>query len=372
MPFPGSQLQNNVELAYNLNRYAWIWETGLGLLILYALVKIFTAKGVWLKVLASTLILLLTGVIYLNNFVMRADKIFYQPGQVVFGSAKESSITNDRIVIGIEQNGEAKAYPLNIIGYHHQVRDSLDNQPIMVTYCTVCRTGRVFRPLVDGKVENFRLVGMDQFNAMFEDATTHSWWRQATGECCAGPLKGKKLPEIPTQQMTLESWAHLYPQTKVLQPDPQFAGHYASLKGYDNGTIKSTLTGTDSVSGLPKSWVIVVVTKHGEKMYDWNELKNQWVISDSVEGEPILLTRENNENSFHVFSRRVNDSILNFSFHPNKDCLIDNTTSSVWDLFGNCMEGPMKGTRLKYIKAYQEFRHSYLTFPNAKTNEPVQ
>ena len=42
----------------------------------------------------------------------------------------------------------------------------------MVTYCTVCRTGRVFSPIVEGQPETFRLVGMDHFNAMFEDEGT--------------------------------------------------------------------------------------------------------------------------------------------------------------------------------------------------------
>jgi hypothetical protein len=40
---------------------------------------------------------------------------------------------------------------------------------------------------------------MDHFNAMFEDSQTKSWWRQVNGEAIAGPLKGKTLPEIPSQ-----------------------------------------------------------------------------------------------------------------------------------------------------------------------------
>jgi hypothetical protein len=65
----------------------------------------------------------------------------------------------------------------------------------MITYCTVCRTGRVFEPVVNGKFEKFRLVGMDHFNAMFEDVTTKSWWRQVTGEAITGKLKGQQLPK---------------------------------------------------------------------------------------------------------------------------------------------------------------------------------
>ena len=68
-------------------------------------------------------------------------------------------------------------------------------------------------PFVNGKKESFRLVGMDHFNAMFEDKTTKSWWYQATGEAIAGPLKNKTLTEIPSQQMTLSAWLRQYPNS---------------------------------------------------------------------------------------------------------------------------------------------------------------
>lgn len=98
------------------------------------------------------------------------------------------------LVITVERKGDARAYPIELIGYHHQVLDTIDGEPVMVTYCTVCRTGRAFSPLVNGEPETFRLVGMDHYNAMFKDGTrTKSWWRQATGECIAGPLKGQLL-----------------------------------------------------------------------------------------------------------------------------------------------------------------------------------
>ncbi len=80
------------------------------------------------------------------------------------------------------------------------MRDTVGGAPVMVTYCTVCRTGRVYNLVVNGNSEIFRLVGIDQFNAMFEDATTKSWWQQATGMAISG---GTTLPEIPSQQLTL-------------------------------------------------------------------------------------------------------------------------------------------------------------------------
>ena len=115
--------------------------------------------------------------------------------------AAENRVPLDRLVVGIEVKGEARAYPLMFIGYHHQVPDVAGGEPVLVTYCTVCRTGRVWSPMVNGKNEEFRLVGMDHFNAMFEDATTGSWWRQVNGEAITGKLKGTMLREFPAEHM---------------------------------------------------------------------------------------------------------------------------------------------------------------------------
>jgi hypothetical protein len=175
-------------------------------------------------------------------------------------------------VLAIHHNGETKAYPLRYIIYHHQVRDTIAGKPIMVTYCSVCRTGRVFDPQVNGHPENFRLVGMDHFNAMFEDETTKSWWMQATGEAVAGQLKGTSLVELESFQVTLYQYFQRYPFGKVMQPDNAFRTSYDTLGNYEWGNSKSVLTGTDSLSWKEKSWVVGVHHDGIDKDYDWNLL----------------------------------------------------------------------------------------------------
>jgi hypothetical protein len=76
--------------------------------------------------------------------------MFYQPKTKSFASATDFASDTSMLVIGVALNGEAKAYPIQVIGYHHQVRDTVGGLPVMVTYCTVCRTGRVFSPVING------------------------------------------------------------------------------------------------------------------------------------------------------------------------------------------------------------------------------
>jgi len=271
----------------------------------------------------------------------------------------------NKLVIGVVSNHEAKAYPIQLIGYHHQVRDTVGNTPIMVTYCTVCRTGRVFSPVVNGKPETFRLVGMDHFNAMFEDATTESWWQQATGIAVAGDLKGKALQEIPSTQSTLESWLVRYPDSKILQPDTIYNKHYKSLKDFDNGTTDDDLEKRDSASWKFKSWVIGIQHKGNSKAYDWNELATEKLIQDSMPGLPLMITLENDTATFHVLNRNINGNVLQFKQQPDGK-LADLQTASVWQEDGLCIQGSYNGQRLTNVQASQEFWHSWQSFhPNS-------
>jgi hypothetical protein len=179
MPFPGSQQMDSIGWAYFIEKYKWLLRVFGLLLVTGPIYRIFSGKKLLLKILASGLILFFGIIYYFFNYRFEADKMFYQPGIRNFSGEKENQIDSNKLVIGIVINGEARAYPIQLIGYHHQVRDTVGNTPVMITYCTVCRTGRVYSPVVQGKPETFRLVGMDHFNAMFEDATTNSWWRQA-------------------------------------------------------------------------------------------------------------------------------------------------------------------------------------------------
>lgn len=131
----------------------------------------------WLVLLPVAVVAILA---HATNYVLAADRMFRQPTLLSMRPADASKVPRDRLVVGIAVKREARAYPLMFIGYHHQVRDSEGGREVLVSYCTVCRTGRVFSPPVDGRAERFRLVGMDHGNAMFEDEHTGSWWRQAT------------------------------------------------------------------------------------------------------------------------------------------------------------------------------------------------
>jgi Protein of unknown function (DUF3179) len=350
MPIPGSQDMNSLDTAYFLYAYRWFFRILFGLMVILGTKSAFF-KAKWLPIAS---ILALLGIVYATNFAMAADTMFYQVENLSLQNAANNKVENDRLILGISYQGQAKAYPIQYLGYHHQVRDSIGDKPIMVTYCTVCRSGRVFEPIINNKTEDFRLVGMDHFNALFEDKTTKSWWRQATGEAVAGALKGQTLPEYPSMQTTLGKWLVLYPHTLVMQPDKAFQTEYDSLSNYETGKRIGKLTRRDSLSWQDKSWVVGVVVGKTSKAYDWNVLQHQRIIYDELDGKPMALILSKDNNSFVVLQRLSKEQTFT---------LVNDTLESKdnqYNFLGVSLN-PQKPNLLK-INAYQEYWQSWRTF----------
>jgi hypothetical protein len=350
MPMPGSQRLPSVGFAYFLFTWRWVFRAIFGAMMLSAARPAFSVSS-WRKIAPALAVVVVAAVAYMTNFVMAADAMFKQPDVLTMAPVAQNKVDTARLVVGTVVNGEARAYPVQFIGYHHQVRDSVGGKPVLVSYCTVCRTGRIFTPMVGGSLEDFRLVGMDHFNAMFEDQKTKSWWRQANGEAIAGELKGTKLAELPSWQVSLSQWLALYPNSLIMQADPAYVGRYAKSFDYESGASRSDLTGTDTTSWGEKSWVVGVTIGDASKAFDWNRLKKERVVNEEVGGKPIVVVLARDDKSYFAFARP--DSATRFELRG--DSLA--AGKATYSLAGS---GPTGA--LTPVQASQEFWHSWRTF----------
>lgn len=347
MPMPGSQRIESIALAYFLYSYRWAFRVAFGLLLLVGALRTFSVGRWWLQIPG---VLVVLTIIYMFNFRMTADHMFLEPQSLEFAGIEGNSLSDSSIVIAVVEATEAKAYPIRYIQYHHQVRDYIAGKPIMVTYCNVCRTGRVFEPVVNGRMETFRLVGMDHFNAMFEDVSTKSWWRQANGEAIIGPLAGQVLPEVSSDQLTLGRFFALYPQGKVMMPEPLSMHRYDTVGRFEKGLSKSNLTRRDTIPWQDKSWVVGVVVGDAAKAFDWLHLGDVRVINDRIGGVPIVLAIHPDGQSFVVFERQEDEL-----FEIRDDSLVSANTA--YDFAGLGQQA-----NARKLRCYQEFWHSWKQF----------
>ena len=276
--------------------------------------------------------------------------------QKVFLKAKENKLDLNLPVIGVDLNGEQKAYPANLLFYHHQLSDMVGGKPILATYCGMCRSGRVYDIDWPEGMPEFQLVGAVSFNAILRDSITNSWWRQETGEAAKGARQGDQLEDIYFEQMSLGNWLEKHPQSLVLQYDPLFEGRYnffAKLLNYE-----ASLPGWHLQKTPP---LIIGVEINGQSTaYDLNQLQKARLANDELAGQSLLALTDEAHSSAFVYDRTLGDQTLSFSFVDNK--IIDNETGSEWTHLGRCIKGKLKGQSLQQLQSFQQFVRAWITF----------
>ncbi|HEY1054180.1 MAG TPA: DUF3179 domain-containing (seleno)protein [Emticicia sp.] len=360
MPFPGSQDLEAIKLTYYLEKII-LASRIIGLLLLaYPAWSYITKGSIKQKIFVGIIVLIASGLYYFTDVSYRAEVMFKEPGKMQFASQKDNKVPDSLVVMTVVNGGIAKAYPIKYVGYHHKIQDNVGDKPVLVTYCTMCRTGLVFSPIVDGKKQIFRLVGARHYNAVIEDADTKTWWYQATGDAAVGAQEGKKLDIIPSEQMTLKAFFAQYPDGLVFQPDNTFNEEYDELKTYDRRQRKDEDSLTHPNKIWDKSWVIGVSINQKNKAYVWPNVVNLTTLNDKIGDTPIAIIVEPDGHTYHVFERTIDGKILNFVQDPAG--FRDRETNSMWNWKGESVEGELKGKTLVKVQSYQEYLRAWKQF----------
>ncbi len=144
-------------------------------------------------------------------------------------AAFDQFMSDSDTVIGLEINGEVKAYPIFILVWHEIVNDSVGGTPVSVTYCPLCYTNQVFERIIDGQEVEFGTSGkLYNSNLLMYDRLTESYWSQALGMAVKGELTGYQLNLVPFDVITWGDWKKLHPDTLVLTTDTGYIRSYAT------------------------------------------------------------------------------------------------------------------------------------------------
>ncbi len=159
-------------------------------------------------------------------------------------------LEDDTPVVGIERDGDARAYPVPVLWYHEIVNDDLGG-PLLVTYCPLCKSGLVAERRVGGVPTDFLVSGLlwkppalqveierdeegifgadrddpeararRSGNLVMYDRATGSYWSQLIAQAICGPQAGTELGIAPSTVATWADWRARYPNSTVLLPPP--------------------------------------------------------------------------------------------------------------------------------------------------------
>ncbi|MCP4167833.1 MAG: DUF3179 domain-containing protein [Chloroflexi bacterium] len=205
--------------------------------------------------------------------------------------AATSWLAENEPVIALEINGEARAYPIQILTWHEIVNDSVGDVPVAVTFCPLCNSAITFDRRFQDQVFEFGTSGLlRNSDLIMYDRTTESLWQQFTGEGVVGELAGEMLTFIPTSLISFADFRDAYPEGTVLSQDTGFGRSYGQnpYAGYDDINQSPFLFDGDSDGRLrPMERVVTVSLADADVAHPLTTLTESGVIHDeeSVTGD---------------------------------------------------------------------------------------
>lgn len=260
----------------------------------------------------------------------------------------ESQVTDGELVLGVLLNGEARAYPINMLtGPEREIiNDTLGGQPIAATWCHLCNNAVVYGRTVDGRVLTFAVSGMLwRRNLVMYDEETQSLWAHLNGKAMQGKLIGTELDVLPGALTTWGDWSSRHPETTVLDMS-------RTATAYESGVF-------EAAERFTYGWNLL---GRGAYHIGIDALEDEPVRNVSAGGMPLLVSFVAPTSRVVLASRRVDERTLTFTRRADGQ-LEDRETQSVWDPVAmEALSGPLAGTRLVQLAGMFAFRDAWIEF----------
>ena len=265
-------------------------------------------------------------------------------------------------VLSLEMDGEARAYPIQIMIWHEIVNDTVDGLPVTVSYCPLCNTGVAFDRRLGDRVLDFGTSGkLYQSALVMYDRQTESLWSHFTGEAIAGVLTGEVLTRIPVATVSWGEWSSANPDGLVLsretgQNRPYGQNPYPGYDGEDDpfafrGEIDERLEAKERVLGAgvntdPTAVVLEKLLAEGTVTFEVDGAEVvAWALPGTASAlEDFEVADGRDVGATGVFETTVDGRQLEFS--RTDGGFTDAQTGSTWNVFGEATAGPLAGTRL--------------------------
>jgi hypothetical protein len=196
-------------------------------------------------------------------------------------------------VIEVELNGDARAYPIQILVWHEIVNDSVGGVPLAVTFCPLCHTAIAFDRRADGRELDFGTTGnLRSSDLVMYDRQTESWWQQFGGRALVGELTGHRLEQVPARIVAWREFKRNHPGDKVLSRETGHSRSYGEnpYTGYDDADSPPFFpTNNSDDERLPPKERVVFIERGGEAVaIPFSTLRRQKRVRVEVAGHSLV------------------------------------------------------------------------------------
>ena len=269
------------------------------------------------------------------------------------------------MVLGIEYEGEFRAYPIDMLNWHEIVNDNVNGLPVAITYCPLTGTGIGWVRKLGSAHITFGVSGLlYNTNLMPYDRRTQSTWSQQKLECVNGHLVGEKPETITLIATKFSTWKASFPDSRIMNANTGFDRRYSEYPyGFyrtDHDLLFFPVDPLDKRLAA-KEEVLGVLMEDGTKAYRFSQSADSTeVIQDQIGEIDVVVVRSNDQQYLVVF---LNPDRIEFA--PVQDglpAIMTDEAGNAYDLVGRAISGPDQGKRLEIPVAMMGYWFSWGAF----------
>ena len=224
----------------------------------------------------------------------------------------------------------------------------------------------------------FHLAGINNQNFLMRDEETGTYWQQISGLAVSGPLKGKRLTLVESDELLFGTWKAEEPQGTVLKDVPAFVHDYAH-KDWDVEMKRFRTVINFPEHGMKgRDLVLGIQASGASRAFLYDQVVKDRVVKDHVGAEPVLLVVAADGQSVRAFRDRIpgvpgTPDFYRLAANKPGALLMDASTGGEWNFQGCALSGSAKGTCLDRIPMLKDYWFDWRNYnPNTtiygKTN----
>ena len=280
--------------------------------------------------------------------------------------AVEGAYAKSAPVVVVALNGEARAYPLDILIWHDLVNDLVGGVPVVVSYCALCDSVAVADRRVDGRTVEFGSSGLlRRGNLVLYDRASESLWQQLGGEAIVGDMVGARLVALAAPVISWGEFKDGFPDGTVVTRETGVVREYGTTPYVRYDTLlrpPSFFTEEEDDRLAAFERVLSVRFDEGAVSYPFGSLAAERVVQEVRDGAAVValwspgassaldtavVDAGRDVGSAGAFLAEVDGRALTFS--PSGEDVqrfVDAETGSEWNILGQAVAGPLVGSRL--------------------------
>ena len=223
---------------------------------------------------------------------------------------------------------------------------------------------------MDGLRLTFHLAGINNQNFLMRDEETGSYWQQISGAAISGPLKGRRLTLILSDELTLATWKAEQPQGTVLDDVPEFISDYAK-RDWDVRMKRAPTVLDFHEHALTARDLMLGISAYGaSRAFLYDRVVKEKLVKDRVGAEAVVLVVGPDDQSVRAFRDRIPGmngatDFYRITGRPGV-VLMDEATGSEWNFQGCATSGKAKGLCLEPIPMLKDYWFDWRNY-NPKT-----